>query len=168
MNEIVRELQIQSEAARALVANIRDVIGDDDQTLADMIEGETDLNRVLSRAFDRWSELNLMVHVLKAKEEGLKARRDRLERQAEMIRTAMASAMEQASLKRLELPDVTLSLRPTPQKAIVIDEAAIPAQFWKRQDPKLDLRALTKALKDGPVVGATLSNGGQTVQFRME
>lgn len=168
MNEIVRELQIQSEAARALVANIRDVIGDDDQTLADMIEGETDLHRALGRAYDRYSEISLMVHVLKAKEEELKKRRDRFERQAEFIRTAIAAAMGQAELKRVELPDATLSLRPTPQKAVVIDEAAIPAQFWKRSDPKLDLRALSNALKQGPVPGATLSNGGQTVQFRME
>lgn len=168
MNEIVRELQIQSEAARVLVANIRDVIGEDDQAAADMIEGETHLHTALSRAFDRHSELSLMVHILKVKEDDLKKRRERFERQAEFIRTAMASAMEQASLQRLELPDVTLSLRPMPQKAVVIDEAAIPTQFWKRQDPKIDLRALTKALKEGPVLGATLSNGGRTIQFRME
>ena len=40
------------------------------------------------------------------------------------------------------------------------------ADFWVRQDPKLDKRALLAALRDGPVAGAALSNGGSTVSIR--
>lgn len=167
MNEIVRGLQIESEVAKTLLANIRAVIGDDEQAAADAIEGETNLDLALSAALERVSEIETMIAAIKAREASLKERRDRLDRQASLIRTAMGEALEQAGLKRMELPEATLSLRPLPQKALVIDEASIPSQFWKRADPKLDLRALAMALKEGPVPGATLSNGGQTVQIRM-
>lgn len=167
MNEIVRELKIESEAATTLLANIRDVIGEDEEAAADAIEGETNLREAIDRALSRLAELDMLSEAIRAREQSLKERRDRFAKQSELIRTAIASAMDQAGLKKLELAEATLSLRPTPAKAIVINEAEIPPQFWKRSDPKLDLRALTAALKDGSVPGASLSNGGQTIQIRM-
>lgn len=167
MNEIVRGLQIEAEVAKTMIANIRAVIGDDEQAAADAIEGETNLDLAMSAALERVSELETMIAAIKAREASLKERRDRLDRQASLIRTAMGAALEQSGLKRMELPEATLSLRPLPQKALVFDEASVPSQFWKRADPKLDLRLLATALKEGPVPGATLSNGGQTVQIRM-
>lgn len=168
MNDIARGLTIEAEAAQALLANIRDVIGDDEQAAIDAIEGETDLIEVISSAVDRITEIACMVDALKAREKKLKERRERLERQAEHLRTAVSTAMAQAEIKRLELPPATLTLKSVPPKAIPINEAEIPSEFWKRQDPKLDMRALLAALKQGPVPGAVLSNGGTTIQITVE
>jgi len=168
LNDIARGLTIEAEAAQALLANIRDVIGDDEQAAIDAIEGETDLIEVISSAVDRITEIACMVDALKAREKKLKERRERLERQAEHLRTAVSTAMAQAEIKRLELPPATLTLKSVPPKAIVINEAEIPSEFWKRQDPKLDMRALLAALQQGPVPGAALSNGGTTIQITVE
>lgn len=168
MNTLTRELSIQAEAAKVLLDNIRAVIGDDEQAAADAIEGETNLVEAISGAVERISELNTMVEAVKAREENLKERRKRFERQIELLRTAVATAMEQAELKRLELPHATITVKNLGQQVTVINEADIPSEFWKRADPKLDKRALLAALKQGPVPGATLSNGGTTIQITTE
>ena len=75
--------------------------------------------------------------------------------------------MSMAELKKLELPQATISRKPTPAKALILDEAAIPARFWKPSDPKLDKKAVLDALKAGEAVpGTSLSNGGETIAIR--
>jgi hypothetical protein len=61
----------------------------------------------------------------------------------------------------------TLTRKPVPPKVQILDEAAIPSQFWKRADPALDKKAIGDALKaKQDVPGATLSNGGETISLR--
>jgi len=111
---------------------------------------------------------------LEAHDDGLKrhaetvaARRERLRKQAEGIRTALAAAMAHSGVKKLETPLATVSLRAVAPSVVVVDEAEIPAAFWKRGDPKLDRKALLESLKDKrPVPGAQLSNGGETLAVR--
>ena len=59
----------------------------------------------------------------------------------------LASALEIVEEKRFERPLATITLRPTPRKVLVTDEAAIPAQFWKTPDPTLSKKDLADALK---------------------
>lgn len=164
MKDVVRDLTREAEAARTLLLNITDVIGDDEQAAADAVEGETSFNEACAAAVVRLAELDTHDAALSAHLETLRARRDRFKKQAEGIRSALATALAQADIKKLELPTATLSRRPVAASVIVLDEASIPAGFWKRGEPKLDRKALLAALKDKQdVPGATLSNGGETV-----
>ena len=68
--------------------------------------------------------------------------------------------MGQAEMRKMELPQATISLRAVPPKAEITDEALVPSKFWKAQDPKLDKKAVLDALKGKEdVPGASLSNG---------
>jgi Siphovirus Gp157 len=52
---------------------------------------------------------------------------------------------------------------------LILDEAILPAKFWKAQDPKLDKKAVLDALKaKEDVPGASLSNGGETISIRVK
>lgn len=164
---LVRKLDIEAEAARTLLANIRDVIGDDEDAAADAVEGETSLVETISAAVERIAELEAHEESLKAREKALKERRDRFAKQAELIRTAVLLAMGTAELRKLELDHATVSVRPTPATVMTPNEADIPSRFWKAQDPKLDRKALLEALKAGEYVpGAMLSNGNETLSIR--
>lgn len=91
----------------------------------------------------------------------------RLEQRAERKRTLVAAVMERADIRKLAEPDFTVSLRPTPQPLVVVDEVAIPAAFWKPQPAKLDRKALLAALNGGQAVpGAVLGNGAVTIAVR--
>ena len=159
------ELYRQIEAARVLVANFRDVLGDDAQATADMVEGETDLPAAIERALNRIGEIEILETGLEAKLADMKARCDRLKQQREMLRTSLTVALEVAQLKKLETPLATISLKTVPPKCEIIDEAAIPAKYWKPQEPKLDKKAVLDALKaKEEVPGALLSNGGTSIQ----
>lgn len=169
MSNISREIQIQGEAARCLLANIRDVIGDDEEMIATAVEGETSLIEAISAAVDRIEELKAHREAIETRVKDLGDRRDRFEDQESRIKAAIHVAMAQAELPKLELPQATISLRAVPPKAEITDEALVPSKFWKPQDPKLDKKAVLDALKAKEAVpGAVLSNGGQTISIRVK
>jgi len=164
MSDVAHDITREAEAARVLLSNIKDVVGDDDDAAADAIEGETSFKEACSTAVARLAELDAHDAALSSHIEKMRARRERLQAQAGIIRAALAAGLSQAGIKKLELATATLSRRVISPGVIVTDEASIPAEFWKRGDPKLDKKALLAALKDNKdIAGATLSNGGETI-----
>ncbi len=58
-------------------------------------------------------------------------------------------------------------LRPTRPPLAVIDEEAVPEEFWKPQPPKLDRQGLISALTAGrDIPGAILGNPPMTISVR--
>jgi len=162
-------LEAATAEARHVLESYADILGDDADLIAWTIEGETDMHGAIAAAIARIQNASSMAFMLDTHIKHLSARRDRLEAQVESLRQLVAVAMEAAQMKRIETPVATVSLRPTPPKVEVISEADIPARFWKPQDPKLDKRALLAALKaKEPIPGATLSNGGMTINVGMK
>lgn len=167
MSDTLHALKRETEEARSLLANLKDILGDDDQAAADTVEGETSLHEAMASATSRIIELDVLLIGIDTAREQLFNRASRLKHQQSQIRTALCVAMEAASVKKLELPVATVSLRAVPRKAEITDEAAIPSKFWKAQDPKLDKKAVLDALKaKEDVPGATLSNGGMTISIK--
>lgn len=167
MTDHARALTIEMEAAKALLANIKDIIGDDEEAAADAVEGETDLRETIHAAIRRVGELEALADGLKAYGETIAKRQHRLSETAKRIRTAICSAMETGSIKSLELDIATATCKPVPPSVIINEEAQVPSKFWKPQPPKLDKAAVLKALKEKEdVPGARLSNGGQTVSLK--
>lgn len=161
------EIRNEAEAVASLLANIRDVIADDDDAREDAIEGETNFKEAIAAAVSRVAEVEAFSEAIKAQSDKLRGRRDRLENQAELLRAAITSAMQTAEIDKIELPSHTLTIKATPPKAVITDEAALPSKFFVTQEPKLSLKAVGDALKAGETIpGATLSNGGSTLQIR--
>lgn len=167
MSEAIQTLRREGEAARVLLANIRDVIGDDEEASADAVEGETDLIEAITDAVSRLDELEAFEEALAAQVKKLTERKTRFAEQGDRIRQAILVAMGQAELRKLELPTATLSVRTVAPKIEIVDESLVPSKFWKAQDPKLDKKAVLDALKaKDEVPGAVLSNGGETLAVK--
>lgn len=167
MSDIRRSLQIETEAARGLLETFETALGDDAEAILGTIEGETNLIEVIARAVKRLDELKKLDESIAGLVTSYNARRERFAKQADDLRTTISEALDAAGLKRLELPQATLSLRATPPSVIINDEAAIPSKFWKQPPPTLSKSAVKEALKAGEIVpGATLSNGGTTLNIR--
>jgi hypothetical protein len=164
MTDARHDLYRETKAAEALRANFADIIGDEEETAADLVEGQTDLNEAIDTVVEQLVRYTAHVHGLNEYIDKLTARKGRLLQSIDNMRTALAAAMEQAGRKKIDHPVVTLSLRRVAPSVTVTDEAAIPSKFFKPQEPKLDKRAVLAALKDKEdVPGATLNNGGQTL-----
>lgn len=167
MSDLKRTLKDEAETARALLASLQTVLNDDEEARHDAVEGETGLIEAIGAAVDRLAEIDAHETALATMAKDLASRRDRFQNQAEQIRAAVLVAMSTAELKKLELPQATLTRKATPPKAIVTAEADLPSRFFVDQAPKLDKRSLLDALKSGEkIAGAELSNGGETLQLR--
>lgn len=159
----------QAEAAKRLIAQLRDQGHDDQELIADSIEGETALPEAIAAAIDYIDEREVLIVGLKAKEQAFSDRRQAIEAQVETARAAIEQAMIATDLPSLPLPTATVFISRRKPALIVQNEADIPSQFFKEQErpaPKLDRKALTEALAAGPVPGATLDNGSFSLSVR--
>ena len=168
MSNAAHALHNEAEAARNLLAQMAGIIGDDEDTKRDLVEGETDLRGAIAAAVQLIGEDKAAIAAIKEYAGKLGMRSDRLEKRIENTRTAIAVALDLAREKSIETPFGTVSLKNMPPSVIVTEEADIPSPFWKPQPNKLDKAAVLKALKAGEqVTGATLSNGGQTIAIKV-
>lgn len=166
-SEVVYRLQQETALALEIVAQTRCLVGDDEEMIETAIEGETDLREAIARAVARLSDLEALMSGCNELMQDLKKRFDRFADQHDRLRQMLAVALEATGAQRMELPQATLSLKRLPGKVTVTDEASLPMRFWKQAEPKLDRRALLDAMKDGELIpGATLSNGGSTIQVK--
>jgi hypothetical protein len=131
----------------------------DEETLADTIEGASDLPQLLLAVLRSREEDVALLEALRGRIDTMQARLERLRSRAEQKRALVATAMQEAGLKKLVGPDLTVWLRPGSQKVVLVDETQIPAEFWVAPLPRLDRQQLLVALKAGRAVpGAVLSN----------
>jgi Siphovirus Gp157 len=139
----------------------------DEQTLADTLEGATDLNEAIEAIVRSALEDEVLVVALKHRIQEMRDRFSRIEYTASIKRRAALEAMERVELKKVVAPDFTVSVRPVGPSVIVIEEQEIPASFKVPQPPKLDKRKILEALKTGTTVpGALLSNNANTLSIR--
>lgn len=158
-----------TSAADVLKAQLREIVGAEDAELFhDTIEGEIDLKGLICLAAEQNITDAATVEGITAIIDKLAGRRDRIKKRIEMRRVAILAAMTAGEIKTLETPAGTLSRKALPAKALILEEANIPATYWKPADPVLDKRAVLEDLKAGKTIpGAQLSNGGETLQVRV-
>jgi hypothetical protein len=171
MAEVEFTLRRQAEAAKKLLSTLK-TTGDseDEELVADTIEGETGLVEAIDAALAEIDECEILITGLKAKEEAFAERRRREENKSERIKALIEQAMLTTEQMSLKLPSATLTLTQRAPGLIVSNEADIPTKFWIEQErpaPKLDRKALTAALRDKEAIpGANLDNGSVALSVR--
>ncbi len=139
----------------------------DEQTLADTVEGLTDLDEILASIIRAFLADEALAFGLKGRIAEMEDRLERLQDRAAKRRQIVRETMAELDLKKITAPDFTATLRPGMASLVVLDEASIPSIYWEPRDPKLDRTALTTDLKHGTHVdGATLSNSEPVLSVR--
>ena len=163
---VTHKINVEAAAAKALLANFRDILEGDQEAIELAVESETNLIEAITAGLDRLLFLNDLCETLANRKGNTEARIERLERQSELIKTAILAAMEAAGIKKVETI-ATVSVREAPQKPIVTNESAIPTYYFRQAKPTLNKQQLLKDLKLGvEVSGAELSNGGTILSIR--
>ncbi len=133
----------------------------------DTLEGMTSLTDSLAELLRSSQEDQSLASALRSRMADMQERCSRFEERARKKRGLLCTVMEEADLKKLVEPDFTVSLRPTRAPLMIIDEEAIPGDFWKRQPAKLDRQGLISALGAGrDIPGAVLGNPPMTISVR--
>ena len=140
----------------------------DEQTLADTVEGLTDLHEILAAVLRAALADEAMATGLKCRISDMQDRLDRLQDRAEKRRQIAKDAMVELDLKKLAAPDFTASIRPGTPALVVLNEDAVPKTYWEPGEPRLRRQILASDLKGGAeVAGATLSNPEPVLSVRV-
>src|SRR5262245_41307173 len=131
----------------------------DEQTLADTVEGLTNLHEILAAIIRAAITDQALANGLKGRIADMQGRLDRLEDRASKRRQVAKDVMWELDLKKLTAPDFTASIRPGIPALMVIDEAAVPSIYWEPREPRLNRQGLANDLKQGAeIAGVALSN----------
>ena len=100
--------------------------------------------------------------------EAIKGRQDRYKRRAEAMRSTAYAVLDAIGQVKVELPDLTASIRKGTQSAMIVDEAAVPDIYVEVVTTrKIDKAVILSTLKAGQdVPGAFLSNGLSSLTIR--
>jgi hypothetical protein len=149
-----------------LMLTYADVMEDDDALRADMIEGSTDLDKVVSRALDHMLEADGMVAMIKDRCNAMSERQGRYQRRSDAMRGLIKELMEHANLRSLPLPEATVSLANGRQTVVITSVDELP-QGYVAYEPKPDKKAIGEALKAGEdIPGAMLQTGDTSLTVR--
>ncbi len=139
----------------------------DDQTLADTVEGLTDLHEILGAIIRAALTDEALAAGLKGRIAEMQGRLDCLEHRAAKRRQIAKDVMVECDVKKLTAPDFTASIRPGTPALMVIDEAAVPSSYWEPREPRLNRQGLVADLKQGAeITGVALSNPEPVLSVR--
>lgn len=139
----------------------------DDRTLADTVEGLTNLHEILAAILRAALEDEALANGLRGRIAEMEDRLGRLQDRASKRRQIAKDVMINLDLKKLTAPDFTASIRAGTPALMVIDEAAVPSIYWEPREPRLNRQALSTDLKQGAeITGVTLSNPEPVLSVR--
>ena len=153
------ELNKHSYIRSRLLAEIPDL---DAETLADTLEGITDLREMLAELIRSALEDEALASGLSTRLNDMKARLERFETRAGRKRQLALRVMSEADIQKLTESDFTASLKQGAPTLDVVDEAKVPAAYWKPQPSKLDRQGLLSALKAGVAIEGVAIAEAQT------
>ena len=139
----------------------------DDQTLADTVEGLSDLHEIVAAIIRSALADEALATGLKGRIAEMHDRLDRLQDRASKRRQIAKDVMVDLDIKKIAAPDFTVSVRPGTPALLVLNEAVVPSIFWQPSAPKLNRQGLLSELKEGAEIeGVALSNPEPVLSVR--
>lgn len=139
----------------------------DEQTLADTVEGLTDLHEIVQAVIRAALVDEALARGLKCRIAEMQDRLDRLEDRASKRRQIAKDVMIELDLKKLSAPDFTASIREGIPALIVLNEDAVPKIYWQPGEPRLRRQKLADDLKQGEeIAGVELSDPEPVLSVR--
>ena len=139
----------------------------DEQTLADTVEGLTDLHEIVAAIVRAALADEALATGLKGRIAEMQDRLDRLQDRASKRRHIAKDVMTELDIKKITAPDFSVSIRPGMPALLVLDESAVPSLYWQPSAPRLNRQGLLSELKNGAdITGVTLSNPEPVLSVR--
>jgi hypothetical protein len=164
----MHQLTVQAIHYRAVRDRIKAQDPDiDERTLADTVEGLTDLHEIVVAVIRSALEDEALASALKCRLSDMQDRLSRLQDRASKRRQIARDVMTELDLKKITAPDFTVSVRPGTPSLVVINEDAVPSIYWQPSEPRLNRQKLAIELKDGAEIeGVALSNPEPVLSVR--
>ena len=106
-----------------------EICGGDEQLFHDMLLGETSIDRIVSRIHEQVARDDEMLVGIAERQRVLAERKKRIEARRDGAKALIGKVLRIARLPKLELPEVTYSVRDGKPSLDVIDPAAVPDEY---------------------------------------
>lgn len=161
----------------AIIAHIKAQIGallaafpelEHDMTLrADMIEGETDIIKIMEALRFEAKAKEAEINGLEEWKRKINVRIELKDQAAKRMRLTIANLMEEMGQTKLRLTIGSITLKPKDPSILKIDETLLPDEYFKTvKEPSRALINDHIAAGNPPPPGVTMSNGGKTLTIR--
>ena len=141
----------------------------DEQTLADTVEGLTDLHEIVAAIIRAALADEALAEGLKHRVGDMQTRLERLQERAAKRRQVAKDVMLELDIKKISAPDFSVSIRPGLPALQVLNEAAVPSIYWQPRAPRLKRQDLLGDLKTGAAIeGVALSNPEPVLSVRVK
>lgn len=150
----------------ALVSDYPELAEDEDLR-RDVLEGETNLDAVVTRIVEAISEAEMVAEVISLRVKDMQARKGRHEQKAEVMRRLLLSLMERLELSSFTIPTATVSVRKGQPSLGILEADLIPEGFMRvKVEP--DKAAIKEAMRNGVAVpGCILTNGAPSLTLKV-
>lgn len=117
----------------ARVADELDMLlgGDDERLFHDMLIGESDIDRIVSRIHEQVARDEEMIVGIGERLAALRERQGRVALRRETAKALIGKVLRAGRLTKLELPEVTYSVRDGKPSLKVVDPEAVPEPFQR-------------------------------------
>lgn len=141
-------------------------LAEDESLRADILDAETDFNRLIDALVKRKLDAREMAAGAKARKQEVGERQSRFERQEAGFDTLIKSLMQFADMQKVVLPEATVSLTKPRTKVNVIDVNELPQGFYvvERKPKSAEIKAALEAGEQVP--GAELALGDEGLMVR--
>src|ERR1039457_3363779 len=140
----------------------------DEQTLADTVEGLTDLHEIVQAIIRSALADEALATGLKCRISDMQCRLDRLQDRVSKRRQIAKDVMVELDLKKLTAPDFTASIREGIPSLMVLNEDAVPSIYWQPREPRLNRQEVPYELKQGAeIAGVALSDPEPVLSVRV-
>ncbi|MED3623235.1 siphovirus Gp157 family protein [Neobacillus thermocopriae] len=137
------ELSSAYQQIQVLIEDGQDGLEDTLAALNDAIEIKADGYAKVMK------NLEAQAKAIKAEEERLAERRKSLENNIKKLKESLKQAMLNAGMKRIKTELFSFTIQKNPPSVEVLNEKAIPVNYFVPQDPKLDKKSILADLKNG-------------------
>jgi len=139
----------------------------DEQTLADTVEGLTDLHEIIIAIVRSALVDEALASGLKCRIADMQGRLERLQDSASKRRQIAKDVMVELDLKKISAPDFSVSIRPGLPALQILNENVVPSIYCQPDEPRLRRQVLLHELKEGTEIeGVALSNPEPVLSVR--
>ena len=158
----VGDLEVQ---VRLLLQNYPE-LAEDEQLLEDMLDGSTDFTDVMSRLVTNARLYKANGSALQELVKDMIARREKWDAREKLARSMMLRLMHLAGIRKVVLPQGTVSIGAGRTGVVITDEEKLPESCFNIT--KTVSKTKVKELLDAgeKLEGATLTNGGEVLTLR--
>lgn len=157
--------QEMATASRVAAQLIAVGIDESDPDFVELLASETDVLERLRRILRAARHTEAQSKALGEIQAEMRERKTRLDKKAESLRGVVLQALGELGLTKLDAPDFSASVGASRPSVVITDETALPDDVCalKRVPSKT---AIAAALAEGPVPGASMSNGTPSITIR--